>query len=94
MFSIPLVMAQSIIQRKQTLILDLSGVTFIDKAGIDTLVEVVKTLQKQKISTALVMCPLHIQQCLRRDHFEDKVQHQTYHCRIYPTIHDAVIDCC
>lgn len=83
---------QSSGEQKKTLIVDLSGVSFIDKPGIDTLVEVVRTLQKRKVATSLAVCPFHIVASLERLNFGDKVKSSSHPCRFYPTIHDAVID--
>ena len=85
------VMEQTTIENK-TLIIDLSGVSFIDKPGIDTLVEVIRTLQKQKVTTSLAMCPFHLVTSLDRVNFADKVKSSSHLCKLYPTIHDAVID--
>ncbi|KAH9403861.1 hypothetical protein TYRP_014372 [Tyrophagus putrescentiae] len=76
----------------KTLIIDLSGVSFIDKPGIDTLVEVIRSLQQQSVSTSLAMCPFHLVTSLQKVGFAEKVRHADYPCRLYPTIHDAVID--
>lgn len=79
---------------RQTLILDLAGVSFIDKAGIDTLVDVVRTLQKNRTETSIAQCPPPVVKSLKRANFVDRVQHQHYPCRLYPTIHDAMLESC
>lgn len=74
------------------MILDLGGVSFIDKTGIDSLVEVVRTLQDEKICASFVNCPYHLISSFETIYFGDRVANVAYPFKIYPTIHDAVID--
>lgn len=75
---------------KQILIIDFSCVPFIDKTGIDILIELIQTLQSKSIKTNLVNFTPEILHLLSLNHFLDRVHHQYYGCRIFPTIHDAV----
>ncbi|KAI2810169.1 hypothetical protein BLOT_001327 [Blomia tropicalis] len=83
---------ETLSHEKRALIIDLSGVSFIDKPGIDALVEVIRSLQEQEIITCLATCPYHIVDSLHRAHFSKRIENISFPCRMYPTIHDAVID--
>lgn len=76
----------------KALILDFGGMPFIDKTGIDVLIEVIKTLQTKQIHTCLANCPHHIIRTLKNANFFTKIQHSKHFCKLYPTIHDAVIN--
>ncbi|KAH9521111.1 hypothetical protein DERF_004787 [Dermatophagoides farinae] len=76
----------------KALILDFSGMPFIDKTGIDVLIEVIKSLQTKHIYTCLANCPHHIIRTLKNANFFIKTQHSKHNCKLYPTIHDAVIN--
>ncbi|XP_027196471.2 solute carrier family 26 member 10-like [Dermatophagoides pteronyssinus] len=77
----------------KALILDFGGMPFIDKTGIDMLIEVIKSLQTKQIQTCLANCPHHIIHTLKTGDFFTKIQkHSKYSCKLYPTIHDAVIN--
>ena len=59
----------------------------MDKLGADTLIDVIKSLEQNRIAVGLVSCPLHVIELLERTDFFKKMGKRC----VFPTIHDAVI---
>lgn len=77
---------------RKALILDLGGLSFIDKTGLDVLIYIVQILQQNQIYTCLTNCSSDLIETFRKVNFTNCVQHKQFQCNIYPTIHDAMID--
>ncbi|CAG2163965.1 unnamed protein product [Oppiella nova] len=71
----------------EALILDMSCVPFMDRSGVDTIVDVFKLLKDKNISVCLASCPIHVIELFERSKFFDSVNKSCF----YPTVHDAVV---
>ncbi len=73
--------------KPEALIIDLSCVPFMDKSGVETIIDIIKILKEQNVSVYLASCPIHVIELFERSKFFSTVNNKC----IYPTIHDAVV---
>jgi len=70
-----------------TIIIDCSSIFYIDSAGVETIIEVIKELKQIKINVVLASCHQSVISMLQKSNFFfDKYS-------IYASVHDAVIKC-
>ncbi|XP_054714759.1 sulfate transporter-like isoform X2 [Uloborus diversus] len=70
------------------IIIDCSTFTFVDIAGLEALLEVMKEYKDIGIVVFLSGCSIAMQGVMEKANFQEKVPH---HPAIFPTIHDAVV---
>lgn len=73
--------------KPEALIIDLSCVPFMDKSGVETIVDIIKILKESDVCVCLASSPIHVIELFERSDFFKNLKNRC----VYPTIHDAVI---
>lgn len=74
-----------------TIIIDCSGMAYIDSSGVESILEVINLLKDMDIRCYLSSCPTPVLNMLERSNFFSKIPNG--YSGLFPSVHDAVVHC-